>query len=602
MANTNLNLVGLDFNDIKSNLKAFLKRSESPFKDIDYEGSNVNQLLDVFAYNTYLNSFYLNMVASEMFLDSATLRDSVISHAKELNYVPRSYRSSEARISFTVTPTSAIDVLLMPKGTSFTTKIGSNNFTFVTDSSTVLIANSTGYFNANNIFVYEGNYLIDTFVYDSANTSQRYVISNPTVDTRSITVVVLENGGANSYNYTRATSFLDLQANSQVYFLQAAENSQYELIFGDDVVGRKPQNGSAITVEYRVCNGELPNGASSFNIDGPIQGQSNVSTIITNSLSRGGGVAESLQSIKRNAPRYYQNQDRAVTSTDYENLLLANFPEIDSVSAFGGDQADPPQYGRVFIAVDVNSGDGASLADQDRYKKFLLTRSPIGIEPVFISPEFLYVEIDATVRYNTNVTNINNDTLDTLIRGVISSYNNAFLNGFKKTLRYSKLIELINNINSSIVGVELTVLPFYKITPLLNKDNDFVINLGFELSKYYNLSTGSEDYIKTLVPAVYSSRFTFDGDTCTLQDNGSGEIYIYRTGSNEQDITAIRKIGTVDYTVGSITINSFNISDYVGNGIHIHVNPVSKDIASNRNTILTINDSDVEVFVVAIKE
>ena len=221
MANTNLKLTGLDFNELKTNFKEYLKRSDSPFKDVDYEGSNVNQLLDIFAYNTYMNSFYLNMVASEMFLDSATLRDSVVSHAKELNYVPRSYRSSEAKVSFSVTPSTSLDALLVPKGTTFTTKIGSNSYSFATDTSTVLIANSAGSFNANNISIYEGSYYTDTFVYTSSNTEQRFVISNPTVDTRSISVIVLENGGANSYSYIRATSFLDQSANSQIYFVQA---------------------------------------------------------------------------------------------------------------------------------------------------------------------------------------------------------------------------------------------------------------------------------------------------------------------------------------------------------------------------------------------
>jgi len=283
MANTSVSLVGLDFETIKTNLKNYLKSSSSPFQDVDFEGSNINQLLDVLSYNTYLNSYYLNMVGSEMFLDTAALRDSAVSHAKELNYVPRSFRSAEAQISFTITPSTSVSALIVPKGTSFTSKVGSNNYSFTTNESSVLTL-SNNVFTAN-LTVYEGSFVTDSFIYDSSNTSQRFVLTNSTVDTRSITVVVVEDNGANTLVYTRTSSFLGLTGNSQIYFLQAAENSQYEVIFGDGIVGRQPKSGSGVSVEYRVCNGELPNGARTFDVDGSISGQSNVSSITTISNS-----------------------------------------------------------------------------------------------------------------------------------------------------------------------------------------------------------------------------------------------------------------------------------------------------------------------------
>ena len=602
MANTNLQLVGLDFDSLKSNFKEYLKRSSSPFKDVDFEGSNISQLLDVMSYNTYLNSFYLNMVASEMFLDSATLRDSVISHAKELNYVPRSYRSAEAKVSFTVTPTSSLDVLVIPKGTSFTTKIGSNNFTFSTDSSIVLVANNSGVFNANNISIYEGSYLTDTYIYSTSNNEQRFVISNPTVDTRSLTVLVLENGGQNSYTYTRASSFLDQAANSQVYFLQPAENSQYELIFGDDIIGRKPQNGAVITVEYRTCNGELPNGASVFTADGPINGQSNVSTITTNTSARGGGIPESLQSIKYNAPRHYQNQDRAVTSSDYENILTTNFPEIEAISAYGGEDADPPAYGKVYISVDVNTGEGASLADKERYLKFIRARKPIGIEPEMIDPEFLYVEATVDLTYNTNVTTMAPVTLETLARNTISSFNTTYLNKFKTTLRYSKLLEQIDNTHSSILGAQLRVSPFKIFIPTPGTNYSTVFNFGFSLAKQYTIS--EEDSIFATIPAVRSTHMVKDGKTVYLMDDSNGILGLYTTAT-DGTATKLETVGTVDYSSGKVVLTNLNIESYTaasGSHAHLYATPLSSDITSYRNTILTIRDSDVDVTALAVEE
>jgi len=601
VANTNLKLTGLDFNELKTNFKEFLKRSDSPFKDMDYEGSNISQLLDIFSYNTYLNAFYLNMIASEMFLDTATLKDSVISHVKELNYVPRSYRSSEAKVSFSLTPSSPLDTLLIPKGTSFTTKIGSNNFSFTTADNLVVTANSSGAFNVADLTIYEGNYVVDSFVYSASNTSQRFVISNPNIDTRSLSVYVIENEGANSYSYTRATSLLDSTSTSQIFFLQAAENSQYEILFGDGVVGRLPQNGATIVAEYRVSNGELPNGSATFTIDGAIQGQSNISTISTTQIARGGSVSESLDSIKFNAPRAYQNQERAVTATDYENILKANFSEIESISVYGGEDAYPPQYGRVFISIDTNTGDGVSDIDKRRYEDFIKQRAPIGLSPVFINPEFLYLEIDVTARYNSNVTKLTSDAIATLVRTTISDYNSEKLNGFKKTIRCSKLAENINNSHSSIVGIDMLVVPFVKMVPIPGVGFNKTVTLGFELNRYYNLSTGVGEYIRSPVRAVYSSKFVYNGISCTLQDDGNGKVGIYSTDQNDNR-TLVKYIGTVDYTTGTVQIEGLNVTSYDNSYISLHFNSKTKDISSTKNTILIIKDADVEVEAVPIKE
>jgi hypothetical protein len=438
-------------------------------------------------------------------------------------------------------------------------------------------------------------------VYSSANSDQRFILSNPTVDTRSISVIVLENEGANSYSYTRATSFLDNQANSQIFFLQAAENSQYEILFGDNIIGRTPQNGSAVIVEYRVSSGELSNGAANFSIDGTIQGQSNISVITTSQSATGGGVNETIDSIKFNAPRSYQNQDRAVTSTDYENLLLANFTEIEAASAYGGEDVIPPEFGRVIIAVDVANADGVTEIDKVRFTDFLKRRAPVGITPVVVNPLFLNLEIDVTARYNTNVTNLSPSAIESLIRNTVSVYNIEKLNGFKKTIRCSKLAERINNSHSSIVGIDMAIHPYFAVTPITSTPNSYTLDFGFELEQFYNLSTGTEDYIRSPIKAIYSSRFTFEGLSCTIQDDRNGNLGIYAVTDTDVS-TFIKTIGSVNYNSGVVEISDLLVSKYEGAAIHIHANPASKDIAGIKNTILRIKDSDVEVTIDPIKE
>lgn len=600
MANTSVSLVDLDFDTIKSNLKTYLKSSDSPFKDVDFEGSNISQLLDVLAYNTYLNSYYLNMVASEMFLDTASLRDSVISHAKELNYVPRSFTSASAQLSFNITPSSAIGSLVVPKGTTFTSKIGSNNYSFATDENVVLNANNDGKFYAN-LTVYEGVYNSDSFVYVSSNTSQRFVISNPTVDTRSITVTVIEDSAANVLSYSRATSYLGQSNTSQIYFLQAAENSQYEIIFGDGVVGREPKNGATVVIEYRNSNGELPNGARFFDIDGAIQGQSNISSITTVSSATGGAVNETLESIKRNAVRHYQNQDRAVTASDFETILSSNFPEIQAISAYGGEEADPPQYGKVFISVDLENADGISQSAKDRFYNFIKPRTTVSIDPVFIDPKFLYIEAQCSVKYNVNTTTLKTSDIATLVKSTISNYNASNLNGFKKTLYYSKLVENINNSHSSIVSNDLHIVPFKLFTPTTGAAYSQTLEFGMPLSQYYYIS--EDDYVRSQIKAVYSTFFIFEGKQCTIQDDNNGKLAIYAT-SGFDATTKLKEIGTVDYNTGKVVITDIVIDSYTpasGAHMHIYVNPASKDITTGKNYIISIRDSDIEVDVEAVK-
>jgi len=594
MSNTSIDLVGLDFNSIKLNLKNYLKNNTS-FKDIDFEGSNISVLLDILTYNTYLNSFYTNMVASEMFLDSAQLRDSVISHAKMLNYTPRSFLSSKADIRVGITPSSNVSNVLIPKGTVFTSKVGSNTFSFSTDSNQIINFSSGGIFSTT-LEIYEGLYVTDTFVINYSNNNQRFVISNQTVDTTSLTVNVYEDNGTNILSYLRAENLFGITSDSKIFFLQAAENQQYEIIFGNNVFGRKPKDGSIIVAEYRNCNGELPNGATIFKNDGNIGGHSNV-VVTTINKSYGGSINESIESIRFNAPRNYQTQNRAVTASDYELLLKSNFPEIESVSAYGGELVDPPRFGKVFIAVDIKGADGVPLNKVLTYKDFLKDRTPLSIDTVFVNPDFLYVQVVSTIKYNVNISSKLANDLKTLILSTISKYNLDYLNGFKKTLFYSKLLKEIDLSDESIVGNSTELRAIRTINPIINFDNNLLVDFGFELSSGdgVNLKEDQTNYGYTIT----STSFKFNNYMCKIVDDSLGKLYIIKTSSSLAE--TVKETGTVNYKTGILTLNRFRVNNFEGSSIKIYAKPKSKDIYSNKNSILTIKDEDIILSMLPIK-
>lgn len=595
MSNTSINLVSLDFDKIKENLKQYLQRSNSPFKDYLYDGSNIASLIDLLSYNSYLNGFYVNMIGSEMFLDSAQLRDSIVSHAKELGYVPRSFRSAVATVSFTVTPASPLGGIIVPKGTSFTSKVGSNTFSFTVNETVSIVANTDGKFYAN-LEIYEGIFTSDSFSINSANTTQRFVLSNPTIDTRSLTVTVVENNGANIKSYSKASSFLGLTSNSEVYFLQAAENNQYEILFGDGIVSKRPTNGSTIIAEYRVCNGQLPNGASSFTIDGPIQGQSNISTVVTLSEATGGDTNEDIEAIRFNAPRHYQNQERAITTSDYESILKSNFPEITAAAAFGGDELEPPVFGKVYVSIDIKNSDGVSEIVKKRYYDFLKQRSPVSIDPVIIDPEFTYLDVYSKVRYNINRTSLKPSDIKSIVSSRISQFNTENLSDFKKTFRYSKLINTVDNAHLSIISNDTYVRPYKIIAPNENTPLDFVVEFGIKLSNFNNITSA---HLAEETSSITSSNFTYNNKLCSIQDDGEGNLNIVSHVNNID--TVVARIGVVNYQIGRLDIRQFAAS-YTGPNIRIYVDTVDKDIIANKNNILTINDNDILVDVEQVRE
>ena len=591
-ANSSIILSNIDFDTHKNTLKQYL-RSQTRFQDYDFEGSNMNVLLDILSYNTFHNMFYLNMVASEMFLDSAQIRDSVVSHAKELNYVPRSFRSAEANVNISIVTTDTTKrTIPIPKGTTFTSRFNNRNYTFSTGELVTLTdytvnADTTLTFDGLNIQLYEGYYVNDTFTFVNNNT-QRFILSNRNCDIDSATVTVIEDTGANTLVYTKASSLFGVDGDSQVFFVQPAENETYEITFGDGVSGRKPKDNSIVSVEYRVSNGQLPNGCNTFKADTTIDGEADI-IISTNSAAAGGSVSEDIESIKYNAPRHFTTQERAVTTEDYENLLKQNFSEINAVSAYGGEDLTPPQFGKVFVAVDLVDVDGLPEVKKDQYYRFLKPRSPVSIDPEFVDPGYTYIEVTSTVNYNLNTTKLSSEDIRTIVTSAIRQYALDNLNDFNRVFRYSKVTNAIDSAQGAIISNETNVKLIKIVTPTLGALQTFDVDFQTELDTSLAESVGGY--------TLQSTRFTYNGERATFQDDGNGTVNIVSTTGS-----VITNIGTIDYETGLVQISGLNISAYEGAGIKVKAVPLSKDVRVVNNIILNIAEDDIRLTIRGVSQ
>lgn len=592
MANNSINLVDLDFNSLKTSLISYLKNQDQ-FKDYDFEGSNLNVLIDLLSYNSFKNTFFLNMVAAEAFLDSAQMENSIISHAKELNYTPRSRRSAKATIQATFQATGTNQPYTIPKGSSFTSIVKNDLYTFTTaETISVSSANTTFTFTTD---VYEGSYFQDSYLYNDQIEFPKFRITNKDVDTSSLTVVVYEDNSEIGVNYKLASTLLDLKETSKVFFLQASQNGYYEIVFGDGVLGQKPKNNSIILLDYRVSKGKLPNGARSFtfNFDptftpNDYEGESDV-TVLT--IAQNGEERESIESVRFYAPRHFQVQERAVTTSDYEILLKTEFPEINNISVYGGEDLTPPQFGKVFVAVDIFNVQGLPESKKNEFYNFLKRRSPLSIDPVFVEPDYLYYKINCHVRYNLNSTLLSKERIKTLVTNTIIDYNNINLDDFNVTLRYSKLISSIDNSDPSIVSNVTDIQIYKKVPVLLGTPQNIVINFNLPLRN--DVPELASKHPASDVHTIKSSVFTYNGEKVILEDNGEGIVVV----SKFDNLFNIRlfNIGTIDYNKGIIRLNNFTIDNYEGLDFKIYAYTADKDISSTTNTVLTLEPSELNI-------
>ncbi len=574
MPTPSLSVNAADYGEHKQGFLTWLK-TQPLFADyeLDRPGDNMNVLMGLLAYNTYLNTFYHNMAVNETFLDTAQYRDSIVSRAKELNYTPRSFSSASALVDIAVSSQNLSRAsIILGKGTLFTARIADRSYSFTTDRAYVStessVANNVITFIFRDVELYEGHYLSETIPYENG---KNVIIPNETVDISSVNVVVVEDNGGRILPYTRATTLFDLNEESAVYFIQGAPQSKYEVVFGDDNFGRKPKANSLIVLDYRLSNGELPNGARDFKAGQSIDGENNIE-VTTKTPANAGSVFESIESIRLNAPRHFETQGNAVTAADYKSLLLTHFPEIIDAIAYGGEDANPPQYGRVILSVILNGIDYLPESKRKVFYDFLRARSMM--KPVFIEPVLIYAEVESRVHYDLTKTSINPDDIRTLVLASVTNFNASQLNTFASKLRGSRLGTIIDNAHPSIMSNETDISLVRELKQRDWAQGSFLVEYGASVSK------------------VASSQFFINETPVHLETIGESLVLV-----NDSTGLSLRNVGAIDYTNGEVSLSNV-VPDDVNGIVKLRATPSSKDVSSTQNTILKIRESDVKITVI----
>lgn len=584
-------VANLDFEDIKSSIKEYL-RSTSDFTDYDFEGSAFATLIDVLAYNTYYTAFNTNMVANELFLGSATLRDNVVSIAKQLGYRPKSITAPTAYVSFTVTyNTPTLDTeLILKSGTGFITSYDNNLYQYVAVKDVkAQVTNNTATFT--NVPVLEGSYITNTSVVNTSIKNQRYVIDNPGVDTNTITVKVYQDVNSTIFDeFLLIDNILNAAPTSKIYHLEEVEDERYELVFGDGVIGRALQNGEKVEISYLITNGPTSNGVKSFSFNGRVENPNGISpsspTISINTsatvASAGGETIENLDKIKYTAPRAYAAQNRAVTSNDYDALIRNIYPAVSDIIIFGGEDQVPPQYGRVFIAIKPEDAAYLTSITKQEIKKELKKYSVASIVPELVDPSILYVELTSKIFYNNSKTSNKPAQIQSEVIGAIQSYiDTSNTEKFNGKFRYSKSVAVIDNTDIAINSNLTSVTMRKDFIPLINSTTFYEIC-------YQNAFLDDDD------PVVSSSGFVvteYPNYTVYLEDK-LGKIVLYRIDSaTGQKVVLNDSVGTVDYEKGEIKMNDLTIikGSFVDNRIQLRVLPKQNDIIASREVYLDVD-------------
>ena len=600
MASNKLQVSDFDFDDIKANLKSFLQ-DQSEFQDYDFEGSGFAVLLDLLAYNTHYLGFNANMLANEMYLDSADIRKNIVSLAKMLGYTPTSPKSPTATVDILMNniPTT-VATITMAKGTAFTTSVDGETYQFVTNAVHTLTP-TNGVYKFSSIPLYEGTLVTFKYTADSTDVDQRFVIPSVSADTSTLKVSVQNSASdTTTSTYTLATGVTSINATSKVYFLQEMEDGKFEVYFGDDVLGNKLDDGNIVILEYIVSNKDEANGASSFTLSGSIGGYSDV-TLTTVSSAQGGAEAQTKESIRYNAPLQYSAQDRAVTTGDYETIVQSLYPNAQSVSAWGGEDDETPVYGVVKIAIKAASGSTLTNTTKTNLVTQLKKYNVASVRPEIVDPETTSILLTTNVKFDQNSANKTADTLKSDILTTLTNYNTNTLTQFDGVFRYSKVTGLIDNTDSSILS-NITTLKIRKdFTPTLAVSSKY--NVYFRNS-LYNPHSGHNSAAGGILE---SSGFKVSGDSSTvfyLDDDGAGNVRRYSFSGATRVYSASNQ-GTIDYATGSITINSLsvlsveNIRGEASSKIELTVVPSSNDVVPVRDQILEIDTANSSITVTA---
>ena len=598
MSSHRLDISELDFANIKSSLRTFLS-NQNEFKDYDFEGSSLSILLDLLAYNTHYLSYNANFVANEMFMDTAQLRTSVASLAKLVGYTPNSAKAPVADLKLVINDGTG-STITIPAGTKFTTTIDGLTYTFVS------IADKTvqpvdGVYTAASLNVYEGTYVSYNYTYDVQDIDQRFLIPSDRADTSTIKVVIQNSVSDVTQNtYTKATSITELDGTSKVFFLQEAEDGQYEIYFGDGVIGKKLDDGNIVNISYVVTNKTEANGATTFNLTGSISGFTDI-TVTVNSSAQGGADPETLQSIKQNASNFYSSQDRAVTVEDYKTKVKQLYANTQAVSAWGGENAETPFYGRVYISILPTSGSNLTESTKARIVTDLKKYSVASVTPVIIDPEITNVLLTSTVKFDEKSTTKVADTIKSDIITTITNYNSNTLQKFDTMFRHSKLTGLIDDTDESILSNITTVRLRKSFVPTIGNSTKYTINFANALYNPHSGHASAEGGI------LSSTGFKIDGDSTNvwfLDDDGQGNVRRYRMDGSVRSYANSTQ-GTINYLTGLVEVNSLNVSNIenirgaASTVIEITVKPNSNDLVPIRNQILEIDVANSSVTVEA---
>ena len=588
MSNHKLNVSDLDFDLIKTNLKTFLQ-GQSQFQDYDFDGSSLSILLDILSYNTHYLAFLANMATNELYLDSADIRNNIVSLAKMIGYTPSSPRAPMASINIRLNNATGTSVT-MSKGTVFTTTVNDISYQYVTNSDFTTIP-VNGVYEFSNITIYEGSLVTFKYTYDANDVDQRFIIPSANADTSTLKVSVQNSSNDTSVStYSLAGGYNNVNEDSKVYFIQEGEDNKYEVYFGDGINGAALDDGNIVILQYIVTNKTAANGASSFSLQGNIGGFTSVN-ITTNSAAQGGAEGETDESIRHNAPLQYAAQERAVTTTDYESLVQSIYPNALSVSAWGGEDDETPRYGIVKIAIKAASGSTLTETTKQSIIDALKPYNVASVSPQIVDPQITAVLLTVNAKYDAKSTTKSSDTLRSDIITAITNYNTSTLQKFDAVFRYSKLTGLIDDTDTSILSNITTIKIRKSFTPTLLSSTRYDIyfrNGLFNPHSGHNTAAGG---------ILSSTGFKIDGNDneMFLDDDGAGVVRLYYLASGIR--TYINNTqGTIDYTTGQITLNSLNIAS-ISNIRGASSTVVELTVQPNSNDVVPVRDQIVEIDV-----
>jgi hypothetical protein len=590
-----INVSDLDFDEIALNLKSYLKGQEK-FKDYDFEGSTMSMLIDLLAYSSHISAVNTNIAASELFLDSAQIRKNVVSRAKDLGFTPASEKCSSAIVDINLRNVrnpdgslpSTTDMILQ-RGAIFSTSYDGTTYEYVVPSSVRPQQNKTNYFYSD-VNLVQGQYVTDKYIHDNQIQNPKYVLSNSRVDKSHITVTVDSNGDIETYSLS--TDISNINTESRVYYAQENDEQFTEIYFGDGVLGKRLKDGDLITVTYIVVDEEHADGANIFNMQSGINGFFDA-VITTKQSSTGGAEKESIESIKFKANKFYTSQNRLVTLNDYKAKVSEYYPNADAVAVWGGEDNDPPEYGKVFLAIKPNNADYLSDTEKKTVVDKLKALNILTVRPIIVEPEITKILLSTTFKYNAKNTDLSVGELENIVTNAINEFDATNLNNFDAVFRHSKLLQTIDASNTAILSNTTNVRLKKNLTASINTEKGYTVNFGNAL---YNPHDGHN---KAGGGVVSSTGFKVQGDSVNTQyfdEDGAGNLRrYYLSGSTRiyQDSAA----GTIEYSSGKITINAITFTSTVNvdSTIDFTIIPDGNDVVATRGSLIDISVDDVKV-------